>query len=505
MSAKLQTVHVRINDAATGKPTPCRVRFTDGQGKYYAPFGRLTEFARGTNVDVGGNLYIGDKQYAYVDGAFEIALQPGSIHYEISKGPEYTPLNETFDLIPGKLALRLTLRRWIDMRAQGWYSGDGRCHYMTPHTALLEGRAEDLSVVNLLICETTVREGENAFGWDDPPQPYPHFNAVPNLDAFSGQSECVRSDECLVAINTFNSHPRLGSLALLHTHRIVYPLTFGYRTPLERLDNWSLADWCDQCHRKNGLVAWQPQLEVDEGLANAIVGRIDAIELSGDMVSLFGAKIWHNLLNCGIRLPLIGASGKRNNATLLGQPRIYCRISENEPLNYRAWIEAVRRGRSFVTFGPLLNFQVESAQPGDHLAWDEPRRVSIVAEASSTEPFERLEILQNGEVVAEARPSEKPWQANLELELTIARSGWLVARCMPRVGVHGYALTSPIYAIIGGRPVFDDRSARAHIEMLDKGSAWIHTEARFEHDRQRERLEVIFASAKQVLLNRLNS
>ena len=52
----MHTVHVRVNDAATGKPTPCRVRFTDAEGRYYAPFGRLTEFATGRNEDVGGNV-----------------------------------------------------------------------------------------------------------------------------------------------------------------------------------------------------------------------------------------------------------------------------------------------------------------------------------------------------------------------------------------------------------------------------------------------------------------
>ena len=47
VSHKLQTVHVRVNDA-TGQPTPVRVRFTDDDGVYYAPLGRLTDFALAT-------------------------------------------------------------------------------------------------------------------------------------------------------------------------------------------------------------------------------------------------------------------------------------------------------------------------------------------------------------------------------------------------------------------------------------------------------------------------
>ena len=46
MSAKLQTVHVRVSDVATGQPTPCRVRFTDEGGVYHAPLGRLEILSR---------------------------------------------------------------------------------------------------------------------------------------------------------------------------------------------------------------------------------------------------------------------------------------------------------------------------------------------------------------------------------------------------------------------------------------------------------------------------
>src|SRR5687767_12303982 len=33
----LQTVHLRVNDAATGRPTPVRLRVTNAAGTYYAP------------------------------------------------------------------------------------------------------------------------------------------------------------------------------------------------------------------------------------------------------------------------------------------------------------------------------------------------------------------------------------------------------------------------------------------------------------------------------------
>src|SRR5439155_20878290 len=49
----LQTVHLRINDAATGQPTPVRLRVTDLGGTYYAPFGHSAEFPHGRGEAVG--------------------------------------------------------------------------------------------------------------------------------------------------------------------------------------------------------------------------------------------------------------------------------------------------------------------------------------------------------------------------------------------------------------------------------------------------------------------
>ena len=46
----LQQVHLRINDAATGQPTPVRLGITDADGTHYASSGRLTEFARGAGA-----------------------------------------------------------------------------------------------------------------------------------------------------------------------------------------------------------------------------------------------------------------------------------------------------------------------------------------------------------------------------------------------------------------------------------------------------------------------
>src|SRR5207248_1703111 len=127
---------------------------------------------------------------------------------------------------------------------------------------------------------------------------------------------------CLVAVNTLNTHPVLGCVALLNSHRPVFPLRFGGDRP----DHWSVADWCDQCHRKTGLVVWPdlPRLRPDqpqgEALAALVLGKVDAFEVGPDLGSL---SDYHRLLDAGFRPVLVGGSGKDSNAVVLGSMRTY--------------------------------------------------------------------------------------------------------------------------------------------------------------------------------------
>ena len=108
----MHTVHLRVNDGATGKPTPVRVRLVDAREVYHAPLGRLAEFATGSGEDVGGHLRLGGERFAYVDGACEVRLPAGAVTAEVSKGPEYTPLRR-FNSSGLKRQRRSSLRsRW---------------------------------------------------------------------------------------------------------------------------------------------------------------------------------------------------------------------------------------------------------------------------------------------------------------------------------------------------------------------------------------------------------
>jgi hypothetical protein len=513
----MQTVHVRVNDTATGQPTPVRIRFAGADGTYYAPLGRLTDFATGSNEDVGGNLLYGDKKYAHIDGTCEIGLPPGPILVEVSKGPEYLPVRQEVALKAGQLSLRLTVQRWRDLRREGWYAGDSRAHFLTPHAALLEAAAEDLAVVNLLACVCRIQSPPDEWAELRGEKPEPAFHAaIPNLLAFSGQQPALDRPGHLVVVNTYNSHPTLGALGLLNCHRVVYPLSFGY---WGGQDDWSLADWCDQCHRKGGLVVWTDGRGLRsadnfldcESLADLVLGKVDALEAECfEFASPRVIEAWYQLLNAGLHVPLVGASRKTSNRHPLGNVRTYARLPEGTECTYRNWIEAVRAGRTFATNGPLVCFTVNGQGPGTVLEVPGSAPVRVQAEARSLTPFERLEIVANGSVVGMAEASGSPAPAALDLDVTLPEGGWLAARCHGPERLPGdfagqcvYAHTSAVAVRVDGRPPRRDPAAIAGlVEHLDRMSAWVEREARCTNDRQREHLAGIFRSARAELLRR---
>ncbi len=508
MSAKLQTVHVRVSDAATGKPTPVRVRFTDAEGNYYAPFGRLTDFATDMAEDVGGNVLLGGEAHAYIDGTCEIGLPAGRISVAIDKGPEYRPVRAEVTRVPGKLALRFTIERWVDLRAEGWYSGDTRCHFLTPHAALLEAAAADVAVVNLLAWDCVLHGVHRV-----------NYRAIPNLLAFSGQNPALERPGHMVVVNTMNLHETLGRLLLLNCHRVVYPLTAGGP---DSLDNWTLADWCDQCHRKGGLVigdnffGQSPGYPHGELLADLISGRVDALQLDGFENPRVDAELeqepllkeWYQLLDCGFRVPLVGGSCKTSNLEILGAPRTYALLEQGQPLTYKNWVEAVRAGRTFVTNGPVLTFTVNEQPPGAALDLPEGgATVHVRAEARSLAPLERLEILANNRVVAGADAEGTPARAAVAAEVPLPAGGWLVARCWgpyeDALEQWRAALTSPVYVRVGGRRPSPDPATRAAvIEALEAALYSVTTRARFANEQQGQRLAGVFEQARAALAAR---
>ena len=474
------TVHLRINDSSTGQPTPVRLRISGTRGEHYHPLGRMPEFPKGRNEAVGGHLQIGNERWYYIDGACEVVLPAGvPLRIQAEKGPEYQPLDETITLGPGQISLRLTLSRVARSREPNSYSADLRCHFLAPHIGLLEAMAEDLNVVYALAIPEPLLASDGAI-----------YTTVPDLLAFSGQNPALAArPNHYFLVNTLNAHPVLGKIGLLHSHRVVFPLTFG---GVEETDDWSLCDWCDQCHRKRGLTIWVDAFAENgtpsggEALAAAILGKINALELTPQ---LFAPPIFpwlYRLWDAGILLPLVGASGKDSNQIPLGLMRTYANVPGEFSLS--SWVEALRSGFTYVTSSPLLEFRVNGHGPGTTV--ETSREVVLSAKVRSLKPFERLEIVAAGKVIAskpaEFDKNESMWFSELQMPFSPTESFWVAARC---TGTNAFAHTSPIVVRLNSQPLNKQTEAVAAIgELVRRTIDWAETYGRYANAKRKEQL-----------------
>src|SRR2546423_10009291 len=143
----------------------------------------------------------------------------------------------------------------------------------------------------------------------------------------------------------------------------------------------------------------------------------------------------------------------------MGSARTY--VKTDGPLTYGSWIDGIRKGRTFASDYPLLEFSVNEKAAGEtiHLAAGKAK-LRIKARAQSLEPYEHLEIIHNGKVIAHVKPAGEHFAASIDQAIEIDRGGWIAARgdgskmlpygatwgAMP-----GFAHSSPRYLHMPGR------------------------------------------------------
>ena len=487
-------VTVSIVDETTGGSLPARISFTDAAGIYYPPLGRPWAMP---SRPTGGNLLLPDgSRYAYVDGPFQIDLPAGMVNVEAVHGFEYEVHRSMFD--PSKTeAGRLTvpLKRWIDMESRGWYPGDTHVHFPNPAAAKLEMKGEGLRVTNLLALKGGVgngqRNGDGTF-W--------------NVEHFLGKLSPLSDERHLIYTNEEFRNHFLGHLIFLNLKKLVWPISTG-ELPENGWGGYAVpthADAAESARSQGGVVIWAhfpyPNGECPVDVA---LGKIDAFDIltTGDpfelhptlrrIYKMYGPKVYdmapidvyYAYLNCGFRVSASSGSDKMSPAVPMGSARVY--VKTGSKVDYPSWVEGIRKGNTFISTAPLIEIDVDGRGPGDDIRVSKAsignggHAVTVRAKSQSRMPYERLEIIHNGKVVASAEPKGRRHSAELTQTVKLDRSGWLAARCYGREmlaygGPPGhwfrmpvFAHTNPVYVSLEDRPADPGEAPALFLDQID--------------------------------------
>jgi hypothetical protein len=497
-------VRLRILDAAGGEAVPVRLHVHGEDGQYLPPRGHHRRVNGGWFEDLYAEHLANEQQYAYVDGDCVVDMPCGTVYVEISRGYEIAPLRRAVEIGPETDVLTFSLERVLRWRERGWVTADTHVHFLSPQTALLEGRAEGVNVVNLLASQ-----------WGE------MFSNVGDFDGAGtlGSRELGGDGEFLVRVGSENRMQVLGHISLLgYAGRMIHPLCTGGPSesalgdPLEV----SMADWAQRCREQGGLVvmphAPDPQLE---RAADLVLGLVDAVEMMcfnplvyEEPVNPYGLADWYRYLNLGYHVPLVAGSDKMSAQMLLGGIRTYAQLGERE-LTYEAWMDAVRAGDTFVTIGPLLSLDVEGVRPGGRLelpAGGGEVTVSWTVESAAV-PVERLEIVAGG-LVAEDVTLAGSLKADGQATLRVGESTWIAARV--RGSYHEptepiAAHTSAVQVIVGDQPLFRAVDAADVLDQIQGALAYVDTIAPRRDVRQLRRIRATLEGAYGQLHARLHA
>ncbi|HVG39113.1 MAG TPA: CehA/McbA family metallohydrolase, partial [Pyrinomonadaceae bacterium] len=208
-----------------------------------------------------------------------------------------------------------------------------------------------------------------------------------------------------------------------------------------------------------------------------------------DTPAIWELNIWYHTLNSGFRSRIAGETdfpciyGDR-----LGMGRSYVKL--DGALDYRAWLEGLRDGRSYVSDGRshLLDFRVDDlavGTRGSELRLERAGRVRVAArvaalldvkpnEALRTRPLDQtpywdierarvkgsgrevpVEVVVNGRTVARKLVLADGVARDVAFDINIERSSWVALRIFPS------SHTNPVFVLVGNRPI---RASRKSVE-----------------------------------------
>lgn len=485
----------------------------------------------------------------------KVKLPAGEYWIEFTRGPEYLVKTQAVKVVTGKpQTLQFKLERWIDLAKLGWISGDhhihaaGCMHYETPSQGVQPDDmmrhilGEDLKIGSVLTWGPCYYYQKQFFEAKDHKLSQPDYLMRYDLEVSGFPS----------------SHA--GHLVLLRLKEQDYPNT----KVIEDWPTWDLPvlQWGKAQGAVVGFAHSGWGLEIKPGaLPSYEVPKFDGIganeyivDVTHDAVDFISTvdtpshwelNIWYHTLNVGFRTRISGETdfpciyGER-----VGLGRSYVKLDGK--LNYEAWAEGIRAGRTYVTDGKshLLDFAVNGVAMGTNnseVKLTKPETVRVTAKVAArldeqlnpnlrvgvdeTAPRQAARQMSDVEAIRQSRLDQKPyWELerarigqsrevpvelivngepvakqvivadgtmrDLTFDVPIAKSSWVALRVFPS------SHTNPIFVHVNNQPIrASAKSAEWCLKAVDQ--CWTQKAPRISA-KERPAAEKAYEHARQV-------
>jgi hypothetical protein len=449
-----------LRDGATGQPVAAKIRVTDmASGRAYMPEHAIKTMPQKTAPGV--------KHYFYARGKYEIAVPPGRYQIEVVRGICHEEAIDNAEVGAGLSKVRdFDIPVLQDLHASRWYSGNTHTHY---HLEIDEdpddrlrmvppAEALDVSVISYL-----VRNDSPYITNRYPVGRLPEFSRDGTL---MDMGEEARNNKGFVDFG-------YGHCLFLNIPRAIEPVSTGLLSKDGKAPDFpTISMLCEQAQRIGGTTIWAHNgggMEAPVAIAHGVVSAYNL----GDGKDADYER-YYRFLNCGFRLP----ASTGTDWWIYDHNRVFVQVESD--FTYDSWIAGIRAGRTFISNGPLIEFTVNGKPPGSTLQASE--RLQVKARALSRLPFDRLQIVRDGVVVAEQAAVNRR-EASLEREIPVEQGGWIAARVESSAKTHAlfgvFAHSSPVYYRVEGTPSRRAEAAGAFVDEIEQSVRFIRKSYKF--------------------------
>jgi len=461
-------LQIDVVDHDTGQPLACRMHLTNQAGRTQKP----------PKVPFWHDHFV-------IDGSLKLKLPVGNYNFVVERGLEYLVVTGHFEIHDfAEDSKTVTLRRFVDLAKEGWYSGDLEVERPAKEIELLM-QADDLHVAELVTWGAAKDAAKvadkpaskTAASKTAPAKAADEAAASPQLVTFDGD-HCYRTGAGLLrrpggsllllgldalppdAMLTDESAPDIVAWARAHGDPW---------TDLRRVGSWALPVWI-ALGMVDTIELADSQLARNTVKPDTLGTRPrDTTRFAGPYgLGRWTETVYYHLLNCGLHIPPTAGSGSGVAPNPVGYNRVYVHV--DEPFRYDRWRENLRAGRVVVTNGPLIRPNVEGELPGHVFKADAGQQVELEVglTLSTRDPISYLEIVQNGRSVQEVRLDQFAKAGGKLPPVKFSESGWFTIRAVNDLGTtHRFAMTGPYYVEIGYQPRISRASVQFFLDWLD--------------------------------------
>lgn len=343
-------------------------------------------------------------------GEIELFIPSGSTKIECTKGFEYNKEIWEGEITKDcNISFNLKKQSCWDLYNDNWISGDTHVHWAkvwvylgddTNDMSIIQ-KASDCHVISVL----TLSQFD---GYQEVFTPVHHPMGI--IEEYCDTDYIMAMDE-----EYRNSGP-YGHVNILGLKSLITPVSTGF-TKTDTAPDYPDNQYAFEKAHEQGAIAMCSHgiFSFDKILiAKGLMDCVDQVSISQ----------YYQILNCGFRIPM--TVGTDSNARPMGKMRTY--VLNKGELTYGNWIEGIRKGRTFVTNGPLLKFSVNGNNIGSVLNIRKREKISIKASAYFENPLAILEIVYNGRVILQSNELNSENEIHIDETIEIDESGWMALR-----------------------------------------------------------------------------